>query len=225
MALKRKGSEEALQQLLPAVKTKKEIASTSDRQFLAHMTKCIFRSGFVWRVVEIKWPGFEEAFYQFDPKKLCHLPIETWDAYSKDTRIIRNMTKIMTIPKNAEFVQAVSETHAGFGKFIAEWPEGDTIGLLAYLKQKGKRLGGMTGQWFLRLSGKDCFVFTKDVILCLQNAGLDVKDMPTSKREYKLIQETFNNWHHQTNMPYTHLSRICAYSVGVNRVDLPGLNT
>ena len=30
------------------------------------MTRAIFQSGFSWKVIEAKWPGFEEAFDGFD---------------------------------------------------------------------------------------------------------------------------------------------------------------
>ena len=74
----------------------------------------------------------------------------------------------------------------------------------------------MTGQRFLRNMGKDCFILTGDVIACLQNLGLDIKDNPASQRELKLIQETFNQWHKESNLPYAHMSRICACSIGEN---------
>jgi len=52
------------------------------------------------------------------------------------------------------------------------------------------------------------------VVRCLQNAGLDIKNNPTSQRETKLIQAGFDWWHEETGLPYSHLSRIAAMSVG-----------
>ena len=48
----------------------------------------------------------------------------------------------------------------------------------------------------------------------LRDAGLDIKDNPTSQRELKLIQAGFDWWHQETDLPYSHLSRIAAMSVG-----------
>ncbi|MFC7419537.1 hypothetical protein ACFQNF_06555 [Iodobacter arcticus] len=52
--------------------------------------------------------------------------------------------------------------------------------------------------------------------LALQQAGLDIPDQPTAKRDLNKIQQTFNDWAKETALPYTHLGKIAAYSVGVN---------
>ena len=74
-------------------------------------------------------------------------------------------------------------------------------------------MGGMTGQRILRNMGKDTFVITGDVTRCLQRAGADISGIPSSKRELTLIQAAFNNWHAESALPYSHISRICAYSL------------
>jgi len=100
-----------------------------------------------------------------------------------------------------------------FGRFIADWPASDLIGLLELLKKRGARLGGNTGQRFLRNVGKECFYLGKDVIRCLQNSGLAIKHNPTSKKEMAAIQQAFNQWHEESNRSYTHISKIAAYSI------------
>jgi hypothetical protein len=61
--------------------------------------------------------------------------------------------------------------------------------------------------------GRDSFLLFKDVCVALQEAGLDIKDPPTSKRELSLIQETFNKWHKETGLAYCHISKILAMSI------------
>jgi hypothetical protein len=78
------------------------------------------------------------------------------------------------------------------------------------------RLGGRTGQYFLRFIGKDSFITSTDVVACLRDAGLDISQEPTSKRDLAKIQAQFNAWAEETRLPLTHLSRICAMSVGQN---------
>jgi hypothetical protein len=68
----------------------------------------------------------------------------------------------------------------------------------------------------LRFIGKDCFVLSKDVVACLRDAGLDISENPRSKKDLRKIQEQFNAWIAQTGLPLTHLSRICAMSIGEN---------
>ena len=68
----------------------------------------------------------------------------------------------------------------------------------------------------LRFLGWDGFVASKDVVACLREAGLDVAEEVKSKRDLKLVQDQFNAWEKETGRPYSHLSRICAFSIGEN---------
>ena len=93
------------------------------------------------------------------------------------------------------------------------WPAQELIDLFTLLKNRGSRLGGMTGQRVLRNMGKDTFIVTADVVRCLQRSGLDIGDNPSSKREMQLIQGAFNRWHEDSALPFSHISRICAMSL------------
>src|SRR5690242_9366103 len=75
-AAKRKGGEAALAKLLPKVEPPKALARLGDDRVLAEMAKRVFSAGFVWSVIEQKWPGFEAAFLGFDPKRLTFQPDE-----------------------------------------------------------------------------------------------------------------------------------------------------
>jgi 3-methyladenine DNA glycosylase Tag len=215
-AAKRKGGEAALAALLPKVAGPKALASRGDDRVLAEMTKRIFSAGFVWSVIEAKWPGFEAAFLEFVPKRLLAQPDEFWEGLTGDARIVRNPQKIMAVRANARFVADIAEEHGSFGKFLAQWPAEDQVGLLELLARRGARLGGHTGQYFLRFIGKDSFVTSKDVVACLRDAGLDIADSPSTRKDLRRVQDQFNAWARETGLPYTHLSRICAMSIGEN---------
>jgi 3-methyladenine DNA glycosylase Tag len=215
-AVKRKGGEKQLASLLSEVMPAAKLARIGDDRVLAEMTKRIFSAGFVWSVIENKWPGFEAAFLKFDPKRLLSQPDEFWETLTADTRIVRNPQKIMAVRANAQFVADIAREHGSFGKFLAAWPAGDQVGLLDLFAKRGARLGGRTGQYLLRFIGKDAFVVSGDVIACLREAGLDIADNPTSKRDLRKVQDQFNAWAKETGLPYTHLSRICAMSIGDN---------
>lgn len=216
MAAQRKGGEKILQTLLPKVLSNKELSKKSDDRFLAMMCKAINQAGFNWTVIENKWPQFEEAFHGFDVKRLAYKSPEEWEAYVQDKRVVRNWTKIKSLRDNANFVNFTADEHGSFAKFIANWPESDQIGLMAYLKKHGSRLGGNTGFWFLRYVGKDCFTTTHDTIQAVKWAGYETNDHPTSKRDLTQVQRAFNTWHNETGLPYTHLSKIASYSMGEN---------
>jgi 3-methyladenine DNA glycosylase Tag len=215
-AEKRKGGAEALARLLPPKPDPKALRKLHDDHVLAEMAKRIFSAGFAWNVIESKWPGFEEAFLGFEPSRLAFEPDEFWHKLTMDARIVRNGAKISSVRENARFVLDVAKEHGSFGKFLSTWPPSDEVGLLEVLAKRGSRLGGATGQMLLRFLGYDAFVASKDVVACLRDAGLDVAEAPTSKRDLATIQDQFNAWAKETGLPYRHLSLICALSIGEN---------
>jgi 3-methyladenine DNA glycosylase Tag len=215
-AEKRKGGAKALSRLLPEKPDPKALAKLGDDRVLAEMSRRVFSAGFAWSVIESKWKGFELAFLKFDPGRLSLQPDEFWDGLMKDTRVVRNGAKIMSVRANAAFVREVAKEHGSFGKLLAKWPASDEIGLLELLVKRGSRLGGNTGQMLLRFLGWDGFVTSKDVVACLRDAGLDVAETITSKRDLAKVQAQFNAWAEETGLPYTQMSRICAMSIGEN---------
>lgn len=215
-AEKRKGGPKALAKLLPPKPDPKALAKLGDDRILAEMTRRVFSAGFAWSVIETKWPGFETAFLGFKPGPLTLQPDDFWDALMKDTSIVRNGAKIMSVRANAGFVSDVAREHGSFGKFLAKWPSADETGLLELLAKRGSRLGGNTGQMMLRFLGWDGFVTSRDVVLCLRDAGLDIAETVTSKRDLAKVQAQFNAWAEETGLPFVQISRICAMSIGEN---------
>jgi 3-methyladenine DNA glycosylase Tag len=215
-AEKRKGGAKALTRLLPPKPDRKALARLGDDRVLAEMTRRTFSAGFAWSVIAAKWPGFEAAFLGFVPGRILFQPDEFWEGLTRDARIVRNGAKIMAVRANAQFVQDVAAEHGSFGKFLADWPSSDQIGLLALLAKRGSRLGGITGQMLLRFIGWDGFVTSRDVVACLRDAGVDVAEQVTSKRDLAKAQAQFNAWAEESGLPYRHLSAICAMSIGEN---------
>ena len=215
-AARRKGGDDVLKRLLGPPADNKTVARLADDRILSTMAERVFSAGFVWRVIQQKWPGFEEAFLGFEPKRLLFQPDDFWHELAGDTRIVRNPQKIASVRENAAFVDRVSREHGGFGKFLAEWPADDQIGLMAWLGKNGSRLGGNTGQYFLRWVGWDAFIMSGDMVLALRDAGLDIAENPTSKRDMARIQARMNEWAKETGLPRMHISRILSMSIGVN---------
>jgi len=215
-AARRKGGKAELEKLLSKPLSPKKLAVIPDDRVLAEMAKRIFSAGFVWSVIETKWPGFEEAFLGFEPKRLLFQPEDYWHDLTSDTRIVRNGQKIMAVRENAKFVADVSAEHGGFAQFLSDWPADDQIGLMEFLAKHGKRLGGNTGQYLLRFLGRDSFIVSKDMATCLRDVGLDIAESPTSKKDLRKIQEQLNAWAKESGRSYNEMSRICAMSIGEN---------
>jgi 3-methyladenine DNA glycosylase Tag len=216
-AARRKGGEAALRQLLPGgLKSAAELAAEPDDRYLAGMTRAIFKAGFVWKVIDSKWPGFEAAFWGFDIDRCMGMSPDDEDSLCRDEQIIRNRQKIVTVPHNAQLIARISKAHGGFGRFLAEWPAADFVGLLAYLGKHGARLGGQTSQYFLRFAGVDGFVLSRDGIAALIDAGV-VDKPPSSKAALQQVQQSYNRWREESGYGLAAISRILALSI-----DAPG---
>jgi 3-methyladenine DNA glycosylase Tag len=213
MAVAQKGSADVVEASLPEIKMLEVLLKKPDDRILAEMTKAIFKAGFSWKVIDTKWDGFEEAFERFDPVRWKFMSDDDLDSLLKDTRIVRNGMKIVTVRENASLICDLQDEYGSAAKCIAEWPAEDFIGLLEMFKKRGSRLGGATAQLFLRFIGRDGFVLSGDVVRALIRDSVVDKN-PTSKGAMKKVQDAFNRWHGESGRPYAHISRILALSIG-----------
>ncbi len=208
-----KGGAQALETSLPKVKSSKALAKIGDDRYLAEMSKCVFRAGFVWRVVENKWPGFEQVFAKFNPDWIAMQPAEKLEEIARDERIIRNYTKVKSVYANALFVRDMRVEHGSFGEFLAAWPVEDIVGLWTYLKKHASRLGGASGPYFLRFVGKDTFLLTDHVVAALIQYGFTSQNKFTSQKALREVQAIFNDLRAETGRPHAEISRILACAV------------
>lgn len=194
-------------------KSPQELADIPDDRWLSTMTRCVFQAGFVWKVIEAKWPGFEAAFDGFDPVTVSFYSDDDVARLASDERIVRNGQKILATVHNAGFVADVSKEYGGFGRFMADWPASDQPGLLELLKKRGSRLSGMTAQYFLRFSGWDAWILSKDVGAALMREGV-VDKPPTSKAAIAKVQAAVSGWAAESGRSQCEISRILALSTG-----------
>ena len=190
----------------------------SDR-YLAEFTRKVFQSGFVWRIVNNKWPHFEEVFWGFDIERLLMMPDDMLERKASDPGIIRNFSKVKTVLDNALMISDTERREdKSFGEFIASWPDGDVIGLWLFLKKNGSRLGGNTGPYALRTLGVDTFLMTADVEFFLRENAI-VDSGIHSLRALKATQTYFNDLREESGRSLSELSRLV--SLGVRRNQLP----
>ncbi len=214
-ACDRKGGSEALEALLPEVLSADALRAIPDDRYLAQMAKSIFQSGFVWRVVENKWPAFEDVFSDFNPVGVANFSDEKIDKIAQDTRIIRHYKKVQAVRDNASMILAFQSEYGSFSACIADWPESDIIGLWWKLKKEGSRLGGNTGPYVLRQMGKATFILSNDVCHYLVSHNI-VEQPPKSKRDLVQVQKFFNDLREKSGWNCARLSRLIAMSVGDN---------
>ena len=187
-----------------------------DDRILSTMAERVFSAGFVWRVIEQKWPGFEEAFLGFEPKRLLFQPDDFWHDLASDTRIVRNPQKIRSVRDNAAFVERVSKEHGGFGKFLAGMAgrrPGRADGLSRQAWQPARR---QHRPIFPALARLGLLHPVARHGAALRDAGLDIAESPSSKKDLADIQDQINRWAKKTGLPRAHISRILAMSIGEN---------
>ncbi|SMB87724.1 DNA-3-methyladenine glycosylase I [Pasteurella testudinis DSM 23072] len=211
-AAEQKGGEARLQALLCEVKSTQQLLDVPDHRWLAELTRKIFQSGFVWRIVNQKWDSFEQVFWGFEIEKLLMMPDELWEKKAQDPSIIRNWSKVATIKQNAQMIYQAN-LEGGFSRLLAEWDSGNITALWQYLKRNGKRLGGNTGAYTLRAVGKDTFLLTHDVEAYLRNHKLIDGGIQT-QRSFTIAQQVFAEWQQQSGRPLSHISQIVTFSMG-----------
>ncbi|MEM9179622.1 MAG: DNA-3-methyladenine glycosylase I [Pseudomonadota bacterium] len=191
-----------------------DLTKISDDRYLAEMTKAVFSAGFSWKVIRNKWDGFESAFDGFQPNRVAFYADEDLDRLLADKGIVRNGQKITATIANARFVAETAKAHGSFGAFLRDWPSEDQAGLLAHLGKHGSRLGGATAQYFLRFTGYDAWIASRDVCAALMRENVLDKPSATSKTALKQVDAAINQWQSQSDLPRAVISRVLALSVG-----------
>ena len=213
LSASRHGGVDALEAKLSRPLPRSDLLKIADDRWLAGMTRSVFQAGFNWKVVESMWPGFEVAFKGFDVGACAFMTDEWFDELVTDRQIVRHGAKIRAVQENAIFLQSLAAAHGSGGAILAEWPSNDFVGLLAKMKKEGSRLGGTTGQYFLRMMGRDAFILSRDVVARLEVEGI-VDKPPTSKKGMDAVQAAFNTWMDQSGRSLTEISRVLAMSIG-----------
>lgn len=202
----------ALEARLPAVSASAELRAVPDDRYLSLMSRRIFRAGLKHSLVDAKWPAFEDAFRGFELPAVCALTDEDIDALMRDGRLIRHFGKLRSVRDNAAAMMAIGREHGGFAAWLADWPEGEVVGLWAELGRRFSQMGGNSGPAFLRMAGKDTFLLTDFVVRALNHWGA-FDGTPKTRKDRDVIQARFNDWAAETGRPRAHLSMILAASV------------
>ena len=158
------------------------------------------------------WPAFEEAFEGFEPRRVRAMSDEAVETLLSDRRLIRHGPKMKAVRDNAAALCALAEAGGAFGGYLADWPGAGIVGLWDDLGRRFKHLGGHSAPYFLRMAGKDTFIFTDSVVRGL--AHWEACDgNPRTKAGRTAAEAVFNAWAAKTRRPLCQLSMILALSV------------
>lgn len=209
-AIERRG-ETAVRDNLPTVKSAAELTAVPDDRYLSLLCLRVFRAGIKHSVVDQKWPAFEAAFHGFDPDAVASMTDEDIETLMGDPGLIRHWGKLRSVPPNAAALRTISSESNGFGRWLASWPSDQTLALWDELAKRFKMLGGDSAPRFLRMAGRDSFIFSPSVEAALRHWG--VTDGGKGKAARIAAAAQFNDWAATTGRPLAHLSMILAYSV------------
>ncbi len=210
--LNRFGGPAELEARLPQPRSAEALRALGDDRYLSLIALRVFRAGLKHSLVDAKWPAFEEAFFAFDPHKVVLMGAEHLERLMQDSRLIRHLGKLKSVPRNAQFVLDVARERGSFGQLIADWPGSDIVGLWKYLAKHGSQLGGLSAPRLLRMIGKDTFIPTDDLVAALKAQGI-VDKAPTSQKELAAVQAAFNQWQAESGRPLCQLSVMLAHTV------------
>ena len=210
-ARERVGGAQALSERLPRPKPDEELRALADDRYLSQMSLRIFRAGLKHSVVDARWPAFEDAFMGFEPRRVVAMSDEQMEALLQDRRLIRHWGKLKAVRANAAAMVELAG-QGGMGAWLADWPRDDVVGLWAELAKRFSQLGGNSGPYFLRMTGKDTFMLTPSVVGAL-NHWEAFDGTPKSKADKVKVQEVFNAWHRASSRPLCQISMILALSV------------
>ena len=210
-ALFRQGDETTLKSKLPLPKNKDDLLKQGDDFYLSIMSRRIFRAGLKHSMVDSRWPAFEEVFHDFNVRKISMMSDEALEKLLRDRRIIRHWGKIKAVRANAQAIIDLLKDHKSVGEYLANWPPDKIVLLWDDLKDRFTQLGGNSGPYFLRMSGKDTFLLTPFVVRALIKWNAIDKE-PSGKKAKLHVQEIFNQWSEQAKRPLCQISMILALS-------------
>jgi len=197
---------------LPKVKSAASLRKVTDDRYLSLMSLRVFRAGLRHDMVDAKWPAFEKAFRGFEPRKVRAMSDEQVEALMGDRRLIRHLGKLKSVHANAAAMIDLAAERGSFGTYLADWPGDRIVQLWEDLAKRFHQLGGNSGPYFLRMTGKDTFVLTYSVVQALQHWRA-FSGEPKGKKDRARVGEIFNAWAAETGLPLAHLSVTLAVSV------------
>jgi DNA-3-methyladenine glycosylase I len=137
---------------MPTGTAPQTINPQSLNDYLDVMSKAVFQSGMSWKVVEGKWAGTREAFYNFDVKKVADMNAFDLEQLAQDTRVIRNRRKLGAVVSNAQKMLDLETEHGTFQNYLRSHDDFDAT--LTSIKKEFSFMGPTGIYYFLYVVGE-----------------------------------------------------------------------
>jgi DNA-3-methyladenine glycosylase I len=90
----------------------------TDAHYLEMAAAIIFMGGLNRSVVGAKWPGFRQAFHDFDVDDVAKMTPADVDRLAADGRVIRHRAKLDAVVRNAGEMRALAAEFGSFSSYI-----------------------------------------------------------------------------------------------------------
>lgn len=201
-----------IRQHLIKPKSTAELLQIDDKQWLSEASRAVFQAGFRWQVVDNKWPRFEQVFGGFNLAYCRQLSDEQLETMMKEEGLIKHWSKTRAIQSNAAYLAELVTEYGSVAAFFATWQPQNICENIARLQKSGARLGGKTGQQWLRRMGVDTLIYARDVLAALKREGV-VNAMPASARARARVQQAVDQWRADSGRSLNEVSQMLGLSV------------
>lgn len=89
-----------------------------DKKLFEFLTLEGAQAGLNWYIILKKRPYYREAFFDFSPKIICNLDSSFVEQTLKNSQIVRNRRKILSVIGNAQAFTRIQEQYGSFSSFI-----------------------------------------------------------------------------------------------------------
>jgi len=127
----------------------------NDAGYFEKITQAVFQAGFSWQVIRNKWPGFEQAFADFDIDSVAAFTEEDVERLLEDKGIVRNGRKIEATIKNARVCQDLVAEYGSFQNFLRTMDGQEYAKREKMLCKQFKFMGPMGAYFFYWSVGED----------------------------------------------------------------------
>jgi DNA-3-methyladenine glycosylase I len=127
-----------------------------DKGYFENITRVIFQGGLNWKIIDKKWPNFQEAFSEFSINKVAEFDDSEVERLMKDSGIVRNRSKISATIKNAKQFQTIIKKSGSFQSYLNNLDKSKNYEhITKELAKNFSRLGPASARIFLYSVGEN----------------------------------------------------------------------
>ncbi len=126
-----------------------KVTPADDNGYLDELTKAVFRAGFSWEVVRLKWDNFRRGFDGFQVRKVAEYDSDEINRLFNDASIVRNHRKIIGTVENAQTIQVLAEAYGSFHGYLRSLDHLDYYDRVKELTAQFRGLGRTSAFVFL----------------------------------------------------------------------------